>query len=200
MSIITVLGFKGGVAKTTTSIHLACYLARQDRSVILIDGDVNRSSLSWSKRGALPFPVADERSASKMARGFDNIVIDTAARPERDDLEALVAGCDLLVLPCTPDPMSLEALELTTQELAAIGATTYRILLTICPPRPSRDAEDAREYLSAKGLPILNSRIRRFKAYQSAALIGSPVYDVPRGRVAWRDYESAGRELLEGLS
>ena len=36
--IITIASFKGGVAKTTTAVHLAAYL--QDRSpTLLIDGD-----------------------------------------------------------------------------------------------------------------------------------------------------------------
>src|SRR5258706_7491014 len=58
--IITIASFKGGVAKTTTAVHLAAYL--QDRSpTLLIDGDPNRSATGWSRRGQLPFKVVDER-------------------------------------------------------------------------------------------------------------------------------------------
>ena len=41
--IITVAGFKGGVGKTTTAIHLACYFAQQSEKTLLVDGDPNRS-------------------------------------------------------------------------------------------------------------------------------------------------------------
>ena len=96
--ILTVASFKGGVGKTTTSVHLACYLQRFG-STALIDGDPNRSATGWGKRGELPCLVIDERQAARYARECDHIVIDTQARPQREDLEALVDGCDLLVIP-----------------------------------------------------------------------------------------------------
>ena len=40
---ISVVGFKGGVGKTTTAVRLAAYLQRKAPS-ILIDGDPNRSA------------------------------------------------------------------------------------------------------------------------------------------------------------
>jgi chromosome partitioning protein len=60
--IITVASFKGGVGKTTTAVHLAAYLASAG-SVVLIDGDPNRSATGWAKRGNLMFEVVDERQA-----------------------------------------------------------------------------------------------------------------------------------------
>jgi chromosome partitioning protein len=59
--IITVASFKGGVAKTTSAVHLAAYF-QQKGETVLIDGDPNRSATGWAKRGNLPFKVIDERS------------------------------------------------------------------------------------------------------------------------------------------
>lgn len=87
--IITVTSFKGGVGKTTTAVHLSCYLHEQKKSVLLIDGDPNRSCLAWSRRGLLPFPVVDERAAPKHIGKYDHLVIDTAARPGQEELGAL---------------------------------------------------------------------------------------------------------------
>lgn len=194
--IITVTSYKGGVGKTTTAIHLACYIQQQKGSVLLIDGDPNRSCLAWSKRGSLPFTVVDERAAPKHIRNYDNIVIDTAARPEEDELAALLEGCDLLLLPTTPDAMSLDALSLTVSALKQLSASNYKALLTIIPPKPNRDGEEAREILSASGIPLLNNGIRRLVAFKRAALQGVPVYEVKdRGKEAWKDYEAIGGEL-----
>jgi chromosome partitioning protein len=197
--IITVTSYKGGVGKTTTAVHLAAYFHRRKKSVLLIDGDPNRSCLSWSKRGNLPFPVVDERSAPKHIGNYDNIIIDTAARPDRDELAALVEGCDLLLLPCTPDAMAMEALGLTTQALKQLSTDAYRVLLTIVPPKPNKDGEEARVMLAESGLPLLKNQVRRLVAFQRAALQGLPVYEMrDRGEDAWADYLAIGKEILNG--
>ena len=195
--ILTIASFKGGVAKTTTAVHLATYLSKRE-DTLLIDGDPNRSASGWSKRGELPFKVIDERQAAKYARSYEHIVIDTQARPELDDLEALADGCDLLVIPSTPDALSLDALMLTVDALKQLESDRYKVLLTIIPPKPSKDGQEARAMLTEAGLPLFNGGIRRFVAFQKAALAGLPVFAVndSKASIAWSDYESVGKELI----
>jgi len=126
----------------------------------------------------LPFKVVDERLAAKYAREFEHCVIDTEARPDEEDLRALADGCDVLVVPTTPDALALDALMLTVKALNGLGATRYRILLSIIPPRPSRDPEEARSTPTEAGLPLLSRGVRRLVAFQKAALAGVPVYAV----------------------
>ncbi len=194
--IITIASFKGGVGKTTTAVHLAAYLANQS-TTLLIDGDPNRSATRWAERGGLPFKVIDERQAAKYARKADHIVIDTQARPEQEDLEALADGCDRLILPCTPDALALDAMMLTVKALHQLGSERYRILLTIIPPKPSKDGEEARLMLTDAGLPVLTSEIRRYSAFKKAALQGTLVNEVTdkKARIAWSDYQALGKEI-----
>lgn len=193
--IITVAGFKGGVAKTTTAVHLACYFQTL-APTLLVDGDPNRSATKWAERGGFPFNVVDERAAVKFARDAEHTIIDTKARPEPEDLEALAQGCDLLVIPTTPDALALDALTETIGALQTLGADSYRILLTIVPPKPSKDEEEARAAL--EGLPLFDGHVRRFVAFQKAALAGLPVYDAkdPRASLGWKDYRNIGKEIL----
>jgi chromosome partitioning protein len=135
MKIITVTGYKGGVAKSNTAIHLATFFSDLGKT-ILIDGDPNRTALSWSQRGKLPFTVADERQAMKLISGNDFVVIDTPARPNSDDLKELAKGCDLLILPTIPDIVSLEPMLQTASDL---GDANYRALIAIVPPAPSKE-------------------------------------------------------------
>ena len=200
--IITVAAFKGGVGKTTTAVHIAAYL-QQKAPTLLIDGDPNRSATGWAKRGnggrALPFRVIDERQAARFVPEFQHIVIDTQARPSREDLKALADGCDLLILPTTPDALSLDALLQTVDELQSLNADRYRILLTMIPPKPSRDGDDAHATLNSAGFPLFKTMIRRFVAFQKAALAGLPVNAVndPRSEAAWEDYRSIGLEVTK---
>jgi chromosome partitioning protein len=195
--IITVASFKGGVGKTTTAVHLAAYFSKK-ASTVLIDGDPNRSATGWAKRGELPFVVIDERVAAKQARNYEHIVIDTEARPEVEDLQALSEGCDCLVIPSTPDALSLDAMMQTVEALKSLGSDSYRILLTVIPPKPSTDGRQARSMLTQAGLPLFKASVRRLVAFQKAALTGVPVYEVadPRAEQGWKDYQSVGKELL----
>lgn len=195
--IITIASFKGGVGKTTTAVHLATYLQGK-APTLLIDGDPNRSATGWARRGRLPVKVVDERQAARFARDFEHVVIDTQARPSREDLEALADGCDLLLIPSTPDALALDALILTVDALKGLGADRYRVLLTMLPPRPSRDGDEARAMLGDAGVPLFPGGIRRMVAFSKAALAGVPVSGVadPRAREGWADYEAVGRELL----
>ena len=194
--IITIASFKGGVGKTTTAVHLAAYLASQGTTIV-IDGDPNRSATRWSERGGFPFKVVDERQAAKYAKTAEHIVIDTQARPEQEDLEALADGCDRLILPCTPDALALDAMMLTVKALHQLGSERYRILLTIIPPKPSKDGEEARLMLTDAGLPVLQSEIRRYSAFKKAALQGTLVNGVTdkKARIAWSDYQALGKEI-----
>ena len=197
MQIITVTGYKGGVAKSTSAIHIATYLSRNYKT-ILIDGDPNRTSVSWAQRGNLPFTVADERQAMRLIAGHDYAIIDTPARPHSDDLQELAKGCDLLILPTTPDVVSLEPMLAIAADL---GDAKYRALITIVPSYPNKEGEAMRDQLIANGIPTFHSMIRRSTAFQKAALAGKPVNQMSgKYRVPWNDYEALGKEIMEVLA
>ncbi len=205
--MITVAGFKGGIGKTTTAVHLACYFSQLGKT-LLVDGDPNRSATGWSKRGDgdnFPFKVVDLMQAALYSPKYEHIVIDTAARPNEDELQALADGCNLLVLPTTPDALAIDALLQTVDLLTELESdwrsqcaerNRYRILLTMVHPKPVKMAQQAREALAE--VPLFDTEIRRLIAYEKAALMGVPVYEVKdrMAKIAWSDYEQVGKEIM----
>lgn len=199
MKIITVTGYKGGIGKSTTAFHLAAYFSDLGKTV-LIDGDPNRTAIKWAGRNEepLPFTVADERQAMKIIPGMDYVIIDTPARPNSDDLKELAKGCDLLILPTSPDVVSLEPMLETARD---VGEAKFRALITIVPPHPSREGELMLDDLKEGGIPVFKTMIRRTVGFAKAAMAGRPIRDVEdsRAKAAWGDYKSLGDEIKEIL-
>lgn len=197
--IITVASNKGGVGKTTTAIHLAAYLQTL-APTLLVDNDPNKSAIGWAERGNgnLPFKVVDVIQVAKLGRGYEHVVLDTKARPDREELKTIAEGCDMLVIPTTPDAMSIEALMGTVGTLRNLGVGKFKVLITITPPYPERDAEEARKMLEANDYPLFGSSIPAAKAFKQAALNGILVSQVksPRAAACWDDYAKVGAELL----
>ena len=194
--IITVAAFKGGVAKSITALHLATYL-QTNADTLLVDGDLNRSALDWSNRGSLPFKVASEDDGVSLAPLYEHIVIDTPTKPNFEELKSIAYGCDLVIVPTTPDAIALAATMQMVELLRELKAN-YRILLTIIPPIPNKSGKEARLALKGAKLPIFKTGIKRLAVFQRAALEGVPVNAVndPYAQVAWRWYAGVGKEIL----
>jgi chromosome partitioning protein len=73
MKKVSIINFKGGVGKTTLSLHLATYLARLKKKVLLIDVD-HQSSLSIVILGAPLWEkcVNEQRTVNRIFQSFCN--------------------------------------------------------------------------------------------------------------------------------
>lgn len=193
--IIAVTALKGGVGKTTTAIHIAAYL-QQHSPTLLIDADKNRSALHWSREDTLPFYVASQAGATRLIQKYTHIITDTQARPEPEELEDLVKGCDLLIIPTTPNHLDIDVTVKAIELLKPLKAN-FKILLTKVDAR-TKNGREARKTLKDLELPVFKREIPLLVAFEKASEQGVIVKDVSDSRAitAWRCYESVGKEIL----
>jgi len=203
---LTVFGQKGGVAKTCTSIHLACVWAQQGHSVCVVDADRNRSATAYAARGMLPFEVVPVEAAAKATRSAQVIITDGQASSHEDELKNLSAGADLVLLPTTPQARSVEL----TIELSSILRgldTMHAALLVKVDSRKQRLANDARQTLEGFGVDVMAAEIPLLAAFEKAEVEGVCVSDAvdDRGRAdlrrmgGWSAYCNAALQIRERL-
>lgn len=109
--IISILNQKGGVGKTTLSIHISSTLALAGKKVLLIDADVQRSALDWaSSRNSDPiFSVVGistntiHKEIQLLKQNYDFIIIDGPPRVY-DVVRSAIAASDVIIIPVQPSP------------------------------------------------------------------------------------------------
>ena len=197
MKIITVTGYKGGVGKSTAALHLAGFFSQHGRT-LLVDGDPNHTAVAWASQGNLPFDVVTTNQVARAVHGRDWVIFDTPARPNSDDLIEMAGSCDLLILPTSPDIVSIRPMLATIE---ALGQAQYKVLLSIVPPRPMKQGELAQKELRELGYPVFDAMIRRSVLFARAADMGVVVRDLNEARCedAWNDYNALGREVMQSL-
>lgn len=201
--IVTVSSYKGGVGKSTTSIHLAAALGLLGKRTLLIDRDRHPGAFKWYQKGSeWSFAATTAADATsdlvRFYRRQGNIVVDTPAAPTAEELVEYGSRSDLVLVPTTPDALALEALVDTVKTLRGSGIA-YRVLLVAIPPKPSREGEKARASLERAQVPVLTAEIPRAAAFHHAALSGRLVRDVPGARspALWSAYQNATLEVLQ---
>lgn len=149
MRVISFVTQKGGAAKTTTALGLACAAAAHKLRVGILDFDPQASAAEWGETRTIPPGVAQLDTLANLpevieaARGqsLDWLVIDTP--PRAGDIAAPVAEIsDLVFVPVVPAVFDVRAIRPTLVELyRARAQERARILMTLCPPRQNALAD-----------------------------------------------------------
>jgi len=204
---LTVFGQKGGVAKTCTSIHLACVWAQQGLSVCVVDADRNRSATAYAARGMLPFEVVPVEAAAKATRHAQVIITDGQASSHEDELKNLSAGADLVLLPTTPQARSVELTVELSSILRQMG-TMHAALLVKVDSRKQRLAQEARQILEGFDVDVMQAEIPLLAAFEKAEVEGVSVSNAvdDRGRAdlrrmgGWVAYCQAAVQIRDRLT
>jgi chromosome partitioning protein len=131
--IITVAQQKGGATKTTTSMNLAGAFIELGYSVRVVDmNNEQRSAAKWANRGDefqnIVVSISDRQPRKDIAEisNVDFIIIDTPPELMTPALKAALLS-DLIIIPCSPSPLDLEAAE-ETVDLAVTTGKSFKLL------------------------------------------------------------------------
>jgi len=205
--VIAIASQKGGVGKTTLALGLAATTADSSGRALVVDVDPQRSAEEIAEDAAerLPFDFAvstdpGEIAAMRKAREFDTIFVDTPGSLENEGvLRAVLRIADLVMIPCIPERASVKP-TLRTAGLVASAGVPYRVILNqVDPLRGTGPAESIWSLLDARGVPRMQSMVRRYVAHSQSQLDGLMITQY-HGDASWRkaldDMRRVQTELL----
>lgn len=113
MPVIGVCNQKGGSGKSSTAVHLACWLQSQSDSVFVIDSDGQRTSSLWLSSLSQPVPVEVIPDPNVLlerlpilATEHQWLIVD-APGTLAEATRAIVLWSDLVLIPCQPTGVDL---------------------------------------------------------------------------------------------
>jgi chromosome partitioning protein len=194
--ILTVGNTKGGVGKTTLAVNLAIARATDGRDVLLVDGDEQRTALTFTElraeqRGtpgytavALEGP-AIRTQVRQLAPKYDDVVIDVGGR-NTGSLRAVLVVSDVVLIPMQPRSFDLWAIDTMADlvsEARELNPELRSVLVINAADPQGSDNQDAAAALQdVPGMTVLPVTIGRRKAFSNAAAAGRAVTESGRDK------------------
>jgi chromosome partitioning protein len=165
---LALTNLKGGTAKTTSAVYLACVLAKRG-SVVLVDADPQGSASLWAEAASdLPFATvavantAVARTVLDLTQRWDHVVVDTAPGQIPITTAALQV-VDLALVPITTGSVDLVRWGTTADLISsAQGSNTeLRAATLLTKTRATTiSRRDVRQGLESDGrLPVLQTEV-----------------------------------------
>lgn len=209
MKVISLLNQKGGVGKTTLTVHIARALEVRGYKVAIVDTDPQETAQDWSKANpdseltviGIDTPTL-EKKIPKLLGEYDFVVIDGIPSVANISLSAIAAS-DLVVIPVVPSSFAVWATEKLIESIHAALSLKQNlkagIVLNQSVKGTSIEAE-VHKALSGFGLPvfktIIHQKVDKNVGYEAATRRGLTVTDInPNGNEA-REINALLDEIL----
>src|SRR5215467_237089 len=203
--IIVVANSKGGVGKSTLSVHLAAWLHEQGHTVTLADCDTQHSSSEWIKeavpdvqtvRLADPDEILDRLPALSQQTDF---VVADGPGSNTETSRALLLRADLALVPCKASMLEVRALAQATNVLRQAqdirGGQPQAVIVLSMVGKTYRLTQDMKDAAAALELPLANTALTLKQIYADAPGQGAVVWQLgARAREAAQEVNALFRE------
>ena len=204
--IFTIGTSKGGVGKSTIACNLAVAAAQGGKSVLLVDADVQNSSIDFRAiREANDIKAMAITTATLHKDlqdfNFDLILIDCGGRDSKVFRSAILAA-DKLIIPILPSVFDIWAAEDTIkiyQEsvLYNENLTAHFVLNTVMPRTiMTKELEAA---IEEQKIPVLKSKLGLRVDFKNSLLQGKGVVETAPKSKAAAELDSLYREIMEDI-
>ena len=186
--IIVVANSKGGVGKSTLSVHLAAWLHAQGHRVTLADCDTQQSSSEWIREAVpevkavrLDNPDVILNELPLLNADTDFVVADGPGS-QTETSRALLLRADMAIVPCKASMLEVRALAKATEVLRVSqdirsGLPKAVIVLSMI-GKNYRLTQDMKDAAAALNLPLAASSMTLRQIYADAPGQGSVVWNM----------------------
>lgn len=189
MQTVAVISQKGGSGKTTLALHLAV-AAAAGKNTAIIDLDPQASAAKWSDRRADELPVVISAHASRLTNeiervrgaGCELLILDTAPHSDAAALEAAKLA-DLVLVPCRPAILDMEAISNTLDLVRAKGTPVFVVMNAVAPK--GHEAQEAAEAIAELDAPVCPVQLVSRVAFSRSLITGQTAQEFePQGKAA----------------
>jgi chromosome partitioning protein len=213
MPTIAVVNQKGGAGKSTIAVHLARWLQRQKKSILLVDADGQRTSSIWleSLEHEIPFRVLQDPNElldqlPKLSEEYEWLLVDGPATLS-ETTRALLLWADLALIPCQPAGVDLasasDTVRLVRQAQAIRGGLPKAVLFLNKAIKGTKLKDEAFTVLQqVQDVKLLATIVHQRQVITDSFGQGATVFDMtgtPSG-TARRELESLFKQAMEVMN
>jgi chromosome partitioning protein len=206
MRTVLVASSKGGAGKTTLATNLAAWFALDGKRTALLDADRQHSATRWAEKRAglssavLPLDGTRRGWENRLPNDIERLVVDAAAGAMGEDLDAVLAKADAVLVPVNPSIIDLEATvpflnSLATHPRVKKGKLPVALVGNRLKPWTSA-SQQAVGQLKAWPYPVV-AELRDTQAYVLMVALGKSVFDYHSEQI--RGHQDDWAPLLKWL-
>ena len=202
--IITIGTSKGGVGKSTIACNLAVAAALDKKSVLLVDADIQKSSVDFRAIRETNDIQAMSITTATLHKDlvgfhFDLIIIDCGGRDSSVFRSAILAA-DKLIIPILPSVFDIwaaqDTIEIFNESVLYNEKLTAHFVLNTVMPRTIMTRELIDE-IDAQNIPVLKSKLGLRADFKNSLLQGKGVMETaPRSKAA-TELELLYKEIIK---